>query len=161
VLSIRTYSEQSEVSNLQTENRTTINRIKNEVLQGSEFLPTYDSRTVTINAANNSNTLIIKIPSIDNTESWIIDPITKEPKIDYFIYWTDSGDLYKKVVPDQLSTRNAEYGIISRNTEISCEYTIEGLESIKAGEESKISGADRVRITLKSSKTLRNKYHRS
>ena len=163
ILAVRTYGEQAEINSLQTKNRSAINRLKNDIMEGTAFLKSYNIHSVDIDTSNTSNTMIVAVPSIDAAlqKNWIINAASGLYELDYFVFWTNpAGDLHKKVIPNALSSRKAEDTTIAVNAQISFEYIEQNGASaitLDHDDEDLIPNAHRVKVSLVTAKKYRGK----
>lgn len=92
---LKTYSEEVEKTNLQVENRVTLNRLKNDLLQGYRIEPGWTDPDDSTVYTTSENTVVIAVPAIDSNNDWIYSGNT--PDLDHIVYFKDGDNLYKRV----------------------------------------------------------------
>jgi len=92
VLGIRVYNEQNEKAALQTQSKTLINRIKDDLLQGYRIEPGWVDPDTLDEHLSSENKIIIAVPSIDESNDWIYED--NLPLLDYFIYWQEEDMIF-------------------------------------------------------------------
>ncbi|HBG81740.1 TPA: hypothetical protein DDW69_02750 [candidate division CPR2 bacterium] len=94
ISNINVFKDTLEKSSIQIKNKSTVKRIKDDVLQGIKIEEIWVDGGTTYTSSTNQ--IIINVPSVSADDNWIYSG--PDLRIDHIVYWTDgNGDLWRRV----------------------------------------------------------------